>query len=62
MQYEQAKNLREEWEAAGSKPCQHPRLVKEYFNGQDSGDKVCDTCGEEFTSDEASKITKGEKK
>ena len=43
MQMQEAIELRKMW---GNKPCKHPKLDKEYFNGTDTGDLVCTTCGE----------------
>jgi len=48
MQMDEAQRLRDDWEAKGSPPCAHPSLVKEYWQGSDTGDKVCETCGELF--------------
>ncbi|MFJ2961150.1 hypothetical protein ACIPIC_02435 [Streptomyces collinus] len=48
MQMDVGQRLRDEWAAKGSPPCSHPRLEKEYWQGSDTGDKVCDTCGELF--------------
>ncbi|MFF9175997.1 hypothetical protein [Streptomyces sp. NPDC014793] len=48
MQMDEAARLRSEWEAKGSPPCDHPSLVKEYWQGSDTGDKVCEKCGQTF--------------
>jgi hypothetical protein len=42
LQLEEARELRKEW---GNKPCDHPRVVKEYYLGTSTGDYVCTTCG-----------------
>lgn len=43
MQMRDAAALRQRW---GDKPCEHPRLDKEYHLGSATGDYVCTTCGE----------------
>lgn len=57
MQHEEARALRKVW---GDKPCDHPKVEKEYYLGSDTGDKVCTTCGREVGDDdfESSKTTK----
>ncbi|GAA1246629.1 hypothetical protein GCM10009609_07670 [Pseudonocardia aurantiaca] len=52
MQMDEAKRLREEQAAKGNPPCGHPQLVKEYYLGTQTGDKVCTTCGEDFSEQE----------
>ena len=47
MQYDEAERLRIEW---GGKPCDHNHVEREYFLGVQTGDWICTTCGEEFTS------------
>ena len=42
MQMEDAKKLRKAW---GNKPCDHPKLEKEYFLGSATNDYVCTQCG-----------------
>lgn len=59
MQFDKAKNLREEW---GNKPCDHPSLEKEYYLGADTSDYVCSTCGATFTRQEKEKIEEGKSK
>ena len=49
MQADKAKQLRDAWAAQGSSPCDHPELAKEYILGSNTGDKVCTTCGEDFS-------------
>lgn len=49
---EDAKRMRDDWAAKGSPPCDHPKLIKEYYLGMQTGDKVCNTCGYEFTPPE----------
>ena len=48
MEMADATRLQQQWEAKGSPPCEHPRTEKERFNGSDTGDKVCTTCGQTF--------------
>lgn len=48
----EVKLLRESWAAKGSPACEHPQLVKEYYLGAQTGDKVCTTCGEVFVEQE----------
>lgn len=43
MQLKRALELKKEW---GDKPCDHPQLVKEYFQGAQTGDYVCTQCGQ----------------
>ena len=45
MESLQAKKLREEW---GAKPCDHPKLEKEYYADTHTLDYVCKQCGAEF--------------
>ena len=40
-----AKKLREEW---GDKPCNHPKIEKEYYADTHTLDYVCIQCGKEF--------------
>jgi len=47
MQYDEAETLRKEWHA---KPCKHEQVQKEYHLGSHTGDYVCATCGQEFSS------------
>jgi hypothetical protein len=49
MQMAEAARLQEAWAAKGNPPCDHPQLVKEYYLGTQTGDKVCTTCGEDFS-------------
>lgn len=51
MKVEEGMKLREEWAAKGSPPCDHPQLATEHesYIGARTGDKVCTTCGKEFT-------------
>jgi hypothetical protein len=43
MRTQRAEELRKEW---GAKPCSHPHLEKEYFQGMPTGAFVCTKCGE----------------
>ncbi|MGW2595456.1 hypothetical protein ACWCXC_35000 [Streptomyces sp. NPDC001515] len=56
MQAADATRLQKEWEAKGSPPCEHPRLAKEYYLSSQTGDKVCTTCGEDFSPAELKKM------
>jgi hypothetical protein len=49
VQMDEAKRLREKWAEKGSPPCDHPVLIKEYYLGAQTMDKICNMCGEEFT-------------
>lgn len=42
IQMNEVEALRKAW---GNKPCDHPSLYKEYFNGTATGDYVCTQCG-----------------
>lgn len=42
MQYDEGLAIRKEW---GDKPCSHPVVVKEYYLGSNTGDRICTTCG-----------------
>jgi len=42
MQHDKAQEISEKW---GDKPCDHPRLEKEYILGASTGDFICTTCG-----------------
>lgn len=53
MQSREADELRKTW---GDKPCVHPRLVKEYYLGTQTGDYVCVQCGREFSDAERRRI------
>lgn len=46
MEYQISKKVREEW---GSKPCNHPKIEKEYYADTHTLDYVCVQCGKEFT-------------
>lgn len=50
MQMKEAAALRKSW---GDRPCSHPTLDKEYHLGAQTGDVVCTTCGQAFSSAEA---------
>lgn len=46
MNITQAKALRDQWRASGSKPCTHDRTAKERHElGAQTGDLVCLDCG-----------------
>jgi hypothetical protein len=49
MDMKGAERLRDAWAAKGSPPCDHPKLAKERYRGMQTMDKVCTTCGEEFS-------------
>lgn len=46
MQLSRAAELREDWAKKGNPPCDHPSIEKEYYQGAQTGDYVCTTCGE----------------
>ena len=49
MEREQARQLRELWEAQGNEECDHPDIEKERFQeGGRTGFYVCTTCGAYF--------------
>jgi hypothetical protein len=43
IQMEDVEKLKKQW---GNKPCDHPRLLKEYHLGMATGDYVCEQCGQ----------------
>lgn len=49
MELSEANRLKRLW---GGKPCPHPDLERETFNGVKTGDRVCTTCGESFSPEE----------
>ncbi|WP_406501980.1 hypothetical protein OHA04_37730 [Streptomyces sp. NBC_01590] len=49
MQAADATRLQKQWGEKGSPSCEHPRLEKEYHLSAQTGDKVCTTCGEDFS-------------
>lgn len=53
MQVQKALKLQKLW---GDKPCSHPSTEKEYFNGSDTGDHVCTTCGKAVIDANGNKI------
>lgn len=52
VQMDEAKELRRRWKEAGSPPCDHPELDREYDLGSHTGDRVCLRCGEDFSPGE----------
>ena len=46
MEYFTAQKLKEIW---GKKPCDHPVIEKEYYNGAFLINFVCTKCAKEFT-------------
>ena len=46
MEYYTAQKLKDSW---GSKPCDHPRLEKVYYNGAFLINYACTICGTDFT-------------
>jgi hypothetical protein len=46
MEYFAAQKLKEIW---GKKPCDHPVIEMEYYNGAFLINFVCTKCGKEFT-------------
>ncbi len=61
MQMSDAIQLQERWSEAGSPPCEHPGVAKEYYGGMATGDYVCTTCGEPFTRQEWQQLRDGTK-
>jgi DNA-directed RNA polymerase subunit RPC12/RpoP len=59
MEYFTAKKLREEW---GSKPCDHPKVEKEYYADTHTLDYVCRQCGTEFNVLEMLELRDNQKK
>ena len=53
MQAKRADALRRLW---GNKPCDHPRVEREYYLSADTGDYVCTQCGESFTRAEKEQL------
>ena len=49
--------LRKKW---GDKPCEHPKLMKEYYLGSQTGDYICTTCGQEGWGRDWNKATGAE--
>jgi hypothetical protein len=46
MEYYSVQKLKESW---GKKPCDHPKLEKEYYAGAFLINYVCTQCGKEFS-------------
>ena len=46
MEYYVAQKVKETW---GKKPCDHPKLEKEYYAGAFLVNWICTQCGREFT-------------
>ena len=49
MEMSQAVSQRYAW---GTRPCDHIRLEREFYNGTATGDYVCAQCGHSFTKQE----------
>lgn len=45
-----------DWREKGSPPCEHPDLDSEFYLGSRTGDKVCTTCGEDFSPQELTEM------
>ena len=58
IQYSKALEKQRDWAAkSGGEKCKHSNgFSKEYYLGTQTGDVVCDTCGESFASREDAKI------
>lgn len=52
MEMLDAMKISKEW---GNKPCDHPRVEKEYHSGAGTGDYVCTQCGQTRSSKEGFK-------
>lgn len=45
MEYRYALLLRQQWFNKGNPTCEHPRIERETYEGTDTGDDVCTSCG-----------------
>ena len=45
MEYKYALVLRQRWVERGDPECDHQRIEPETYEGTDTGDDVCTTCG-----------------
>jgi hypothetical protein len=61
MQFDKAMKLKREAKEKKLK-CSHPELDKEYYLGSSTGDWVCTTCGESFSSLERDELYNKAKK
>lgn len=52
VQMSEVARIRRDWVAAGSPPCAHPVLDKEYHLSAATGDYSCLSCGEDFSREE----------
>lgn len=57
MEYYSVQKLKESW---GNKPCDHPKLEKEYYVGAFLINYVCTRCGKEFSIAEKLEMDKAE--
>ncbi len=48
----------QQWQAAGSPPCDHTNRDREYDLGMHTGDTACLTCGESFSPAEEAELRK----
>ena len=58
MEYYAAQKAKDSW---GKKPCDHPRLEKEYYVGAFLINYVCIQCGKEFTIAQKFEMEEGHK-
>jgi transposase-like protein len=58
MEYYAAQKQKNSW---GKKPCDHPRLEKEYYSGAFLVNYVCSQCGKEFTIAQKLELDKARK-
>jgi hypothetical protein len=58
MEYYAAQKQKDSW---GKKPCDHPRLEKEYYTGAFLINYVCTQCGKEFTIAQKLELDKARK-
>ncbi len=45
VQMDDVAKIRKRWQEAGSPPCDHPDIDKEYYFGTSTGDYACLQCG-----------------
>jgi hypothetical protein len=59
MEYIVAQKVKDAW---GDKPCNHPRLEKEYYGGAFLINWICTQCGKEFTISQKMEMDQDKKK
>lgn len=58
MQLKDADELRDRRQREGKINCTHKHIVKEYYLGSQTGDYVCQNCGESMSKSEWQKLGK----